>query len=232
MAFAARPTDATKQFDFYCLSYKNKRAAEMQAKFESLGLPLTIHAGVEVDDTPAGRTFSIMYGHLAMIRAFHESSNADIGVFCEDDILLHKDFKSFLPAIAEQFQTLALDTLLIGYLCENPIDTYCNFPTLAHLQKGPYKILGYPDGTWGTQMYMITKAQAGYLLEKYSSITGPASCKDPPFAADWTITKEGNRALVYPLLVIEGIQKPSGSDPHDRSHQACKAFSYKEGLFI
>jgi hypothetical protein len=80
-------------------------------------------------------------------------------------------------------------------------------------------------------MYALSRRGAEAILAKYGSIEDPTGC-ETPFAADWTITKEGKRGLIYPLLVIEGSLKESGDYGHDRSHEACKAFSYKEGLYI
>jgi hypothetical protein len=133
MSFATRPTVGPQQFEFHCLCYKNQRAGEMRARFEALQLPLTIHPGVEVSSERYGRSagcFSIMYGHLTMIKNFLEGS-AEIGIFCENDIIIRKEFPAALPGIEDRIRSLDLDVLLIGYLCENPIDTYWNFPTIA-----------------------------------------------------------------------------------------------------
>ena len=45
-------------------------------------------------------------------------------------------------------------------------------------------------------MYMITRDYAKWVMENINnSLT--------PFSPDWTITKNGKRALIYPMLAIE-----------------------------
>jgi hypothetical protein len=57
-------------------------------------------------------------------------------------------------------------------------------------------------------MYMLSRAQAQRIIEKYANgyadrfLANPNEVF-PPFSADWTITKEGNRRIVYPMLAIE-----------------------------
>jgi hypothetical protein len=232
---------------FYCLSFGGENREKMQTKFSNLGLHVTVNPGVPPTDgrivgrgfSPGqARVWSIMYGHLDMIRWFYYTSTADVGFFCEDDILIRTDFAERIPDILARFYTLDLDIMSIGYLCENPIDTYTNFPTLLPAtEEFPYKILGYPDANsvWGTQMYALSRKKAGEILKKYETGYAEGTVTDPQklpyFAADWILTKDGKRALIYPLLVIEG-SKGIDHEAHDRSHRACHSFMYKEGEFI
>ena len=222
---------------FYCLCYKNIKNAEIQSMFDKHSISPDIYTGVEYNDKRlynledgTKRIWSTCYGHLDMIHKFKQSEN-EYGIFCEDDIILSKDFTKLLPDIIKNFNTLKLDILVLGYLCENKIDDYSNFPTL--LTMGEYKFLGYPEGLWGTQMYLISKAQASCILSKYYEGYAERTLHDKtlsPFAADWTITKEGRRALLYPLIVVE---KPTSCDDEnqERSHANCFSFSYDKERF-
>ena len=207
----------------------------MEKVFGKLGITAEFYSGVGQDDPRlknAGnlaRSWSMTYGHLDLIKKFSESDK-DYGIICEDDILIRKDFMERLPEILSGFDTLGLDILMLGYLCENPIDTYRNFPTL--LDRG-MKYLGYPDGLWGGQMYLISKAQAGVLLEKFSGGYADRSLTEAiaPFSPDWTITKEGRRALLYPLLVVEKYYEVYDDEHQNRSHLACYNYTYRAELF-
>ena len=221
---------------YYCLSYKHLRKAEMQAVFNKHNISASISAGVEDNDTRLPRNdnlkriWSTCYGHLDMIHMFQQSDN-EYGIFCEDDIILAKDFTKLLPEIIKCFNKLNLDILMLGYLCENKIDAYSNFPTL--LTMGEFKYLGYPEGLWGTQMYLISKAQASRILSKYYEGYAERTLQDKtlsPFASDWTITKEGRRALLYPLIVVEKVATYDDEN-QQRSHANCYAFSYDKERF-
>lgn len=201
-----------------------------------LGIVAKFYEGVGPDDPRlqnAGavkRTWSMTYGHLDLIKEFYESDNK-YGIICEDDILVRKDFLERLPELVEDFEKLGLDILMLGYLCENPIDTYSNFPTMH--SRGEMKYLGYPDGLWGSQMYLISKAQAAALLEKFAGDYAERSLTEAiaPFSPDWTITKEGRRALVYPLLVIERYTDGYDDEHQNRSHLKCFEYTYRSELF-
>ena len=69
-----------------------------------------------------------------------------------------------------------------------------------------YRYYEYGD-VWGTQMYMLSREQAVRILIKYGDDYADRFLANPagytPFSADWSITKEGRRALIYPMLAIE-----------------------------
>ena len=223
---------------FYCLSYNNYGKTSMQEIFLKLGVEAEIYSGVSFQDRRIAkiedrlkRTWSTCYGHLDMIRSFYESDK-EYGIFCEDDIIIRKDFIKNLPEILTDFNKLKLDILMLGYLCENKIDEYSNFPTF--LDKGTFKYLRYPDDLWGTQMYMISRAHALKILSKYYYGYAEKTLINrelTPFSADWTITKEGNRALIYPLTAIENFNKVYEDEHQTRAHRNCYKFSYKPELF-
>ena len=223
------------EIGFYCLSYKNKKREQIEKVLNALNIKANIHSGVEVTNDKleqnTKRCWSICYGHLDMINTFY-NSEYKYGIFCEDDIIIRNDFMKHLPSIIENFNDLKLDILLLGYLCENPIDTYCNFPLIK--ESPPFKYLGYPEELWGTQLYLISKSHAFNVLNKYNSDYANKTIDDKslkPFAADWTITKEGNRALIYPLIAIENKNDDPREYAYQRCHISCYNFSYDKNLF-
>lgn len=236
------------EIDFYCLNYttephvKNERRIEMEKKFTQLNMTVCFYSGVTNTDVRISsidpklqHTWSICYGHLDMINHFYKDSTKEYAIFCEDDILIDKDFEKKIPPVLDVFKKNCLDLLLIGYLCSNPIDTYSNFPEINHDTGIPHKFLEYPDSTWGTQMYMLSKSQAKRIIDKYYYTYAEKSLTDTtiiPFSADWTITKEGKRALLYPLLVIENGLSIYIDEGQNWSHKKCFDFSYKRGVYI
>ena len=226
---------------FYCLSYEHKRKEQIEKVFKTLNINAQIYKGVDFNDVRLQnkkldphqkRVWSICYGHLDMIRSFYESGHS-YGIFCEDDIIIRKDFIKHLPSIIADFNSMSLDILLLGYLCENPIDTYSNFP-VKKSDTPPFKYLGYPDELWGAQMYLISRAHAHNILAKYYEDYADKTLEDTsiiPFSADWTITKEGHRALIYPLVAIENMNDEQRDYARDRCLTGCYNFSYTKELF-
>jgi GR25 family glycosyltransferase involved in LPS biosynthesis len=172
-----------------------------------------------------------MYGHLDMIRDFL-ATDAAVGIFCEDDILLDVGFKDKLEHIIGDFtadtldnNTTYCDTMLLGYLVNAPVTESTHrlnaqsiYVDIDTGDSCTFKYFEYGMDVWGTQMYMLSRAQAWRLLDKYGSPTGyaPSSVSyadeflanpgafELPFSADWTITKDSNKKyIVYPMLAIE-----------------------------
>jgi hypothetical protein len=236
--------------DFFCLSFDNEERKERMINiFETLGITnIKFGKGVSHDDPRIAshnienkhtiRAWSIFYGHLDMIFEFVNNSTKEFAVFCEDDVLIRLDLYKYLHELLAIFAHLKLDVLLFGYLCENEIYKYSNFPEVKtdHIisKHFPFKILKYPNDTWGTQMYMISKSYGKQILDKYYFNYAEKTILDKnttPFAADWTITKDGNRALVYPLIAIENGISKYNDIKQNRSHTNCFTFSYSKKLF-
>ena len=59
----------------------------------------------------------------------------------------------------------------------------------------------------------------------------PIEKDDRPFSADHIITKEGNRAMIYPLLAVED-DHVIPSDPQGKYHLLCHYNQYDKNLFI
>jgi hypothetical protein len=82
---------------------------------------------------------------------------------------------------------------------------------------------------------MLTKKYAKYILDKYSIEYAIKSLTDntlQPFSADWTITKEDNRALIFPMLAVETADKKSGHYGQDIFHENCKNCNYDSEIYI
>ena len=231
-------------YDIYCLSYNNvKRKTQMENRFQELNLKCTFHKGssVNIDDQIVINrkniaSWSCMLGHLDMIKHFYENSEKEYGIFCEDDIYIHKDFKLLLPNIIEDFKLMNLDVLLLGYLIQFKIESkHIMFNLKSHSNDLKYTYYNYPDDLWGAQMYMLTKKHAKYILDKYTIYYPIRTFTDNtlvPFSSDWTITKEGNRALIYPMLAVEIADKISGHQGQDTFHENCKNFNYNPDIYI
>lgn len=229
-------------YNIYCLSYKYLKKDKMIRKFSSLGFSnIYLYDGVDTNDIRINnrnldentkKCFSICYGHLDMIREFYTNTSLDIGIFCEDDILIHQKFPEILPTILNDFTKIGLDVLLLGYLCYNPIENTSSTKICSGIDG--YDYYNYSHiGTWGTQMYMISRTYAKKLLDIYSIYYADESLKNTnmvPFSADWTITKDGKRGLIYPLLVIEDYSIEYNDIGQDYAHSQSYNFSYNENF--
>lgn len=240
----------TNLLDIYCLNFtydteeKNERRKQMEKKFNHFQLPVNFYSGVKETDERISfvqndnmrRTWSICYGHLDMMNHFVYNSKKEYMILCEDDIIIHKDFTEKLPLAINVMKTHNLDILLLGYLCSNPVDTYSNFPQIkTEHSSDTFKVLEYIEETWGAQMFIITKTHAIRMLSKYYndySIKTLSNSSMTPFSSDWLLTKDGKRALVYPLLVLENGHSDYEDEGQRNNRINCFHFSYRENTFI
>jgi len=236
-----------EQCDFYCLSYKNpERKEAMENRFEKLGINIFIYPGVEFEDErivgrkiqeQTKRTWSFTYGHFDNIREFYFNSDKKYGIFCEDDIFIRKDFIEHLPQIIKNIEKMKLDMLLLGYLFKEKIEHnnegfYLKEPDST--EEHPFSYYNYPNSVWGAQMYMLTREQAGILVEKYSPPYADFSLENKTltsFNADWTFTKDGNRALIYPMMAIEDGKTIYEDGGQHNFHIDCHKINYVKDLF-
>jgi len=201
--------------EFYCLNYNNlDNKKSMTERFKKLNINCNFYNGIDHNDEKIKILYNkynnciyCMYGHINMIYDFYHNKNKLYGIFCEDDIVIHKDFKNKLIEIINNFKNLKLDVLLLGYLITINISNN-NYIDYKNINENYYE---YPDDLWGTQMYMLSRDSAKAILDIYydglSYMEMSLNKKLPPLSADWTITKYGKRALYFPLLVIENNQK-------------------------
>ena len=239
--------------EIFCLSHNNiKRKERVSKVFADRGLSTHFYDGVGPDDPRikdrpldknTQRVWSIMYGHLDMLRLFLETGK-EIGIFCEDDILIRRDFGANLPQIVEHFKEMRLDVLLLGNLCSNPNFRGClNFPERPVTTKTqdaayPFKYYAYdsnPDSAvWGAQMYMLHRAHVHFLHNKYSAGYADRTIYNPsiiPFSADWTLTKEGEKAIIYPLVAIENYEAEYEDEGQNTCRKKCHHLFYSEDIF-
>lgn len=198
----------------------------MTERFRIADVSAILHPGVPVTDPRIAdrgliphtqKCWSCMYGHLDMIRDFVDNDSREFGIFCEDDILIDRDFKSRLEQILVDFEVMGMDTMLLGYLITYPLihDSNGGYAKLRHSiyvdidtsETTTFRYYDYGD-IWGTQMYLLSRTQARRIVDKYANGYADEFLKNPnqvfpPFSADWSITKEGRRCIVYPMLAIE-----------------------------
>jgi GR25 family glycosyltransferase involved in LPS biosynthesis len=177
-----------------------------------------------------------MYGHLDMIREFAEKDSRPYGIFCEDDILIDANFQPRLEHVIADFEAMQMDTMLLGYLITYPVVGETNGPysktgqsiyvDLDTTETTTFRYYDYGD-IWGTQMYMLSRQQAIRIVEKYADhFLANSATVSPPFSADWTITKDGRRCIVYPMLAIEdgltsyGDDEGGQRDFHNMAHHS------------
>ena len=229
-------------YDIYCLSFKNPiRKAQMESRFKQLEINCSFYDGVGMDDprilnNNSDGGWSIMLGALDIIKNFYDNSEKEFGIFCEDDVYIHKDFKLMLPKIIEDFKLMNLDVLLLGYLIQFKIESnYIGFEFKSNSNDLNYKYHNYPNDLWGGQMFMFSKKHAKYLLDKYTieyAINSLNNNTSTPFSGDWTLTKKGNRALIYPMLAVETADKKYGHYGQDTFHENCKNCNYNPKIYI
>jgi GR25 family glycosyltransferase involved in LPS biosynthesis len=235
-------------YNVYCLCFNNEiKKANIKRIFNSVNIDCNINNGVQLNDPRIGkhlkddglkRILSCSYGHLEMVKDFYYNSNKDFGIFCEDDIYIHKDLISILENACIDFKKLNLDVLLLGYLTTFKIEYSTNeFPLLLENKdnNNPYKIFGFPDYLWGAQMYMISRQHAKFLIDKYSEDYVDKTVYDSsytPFSPDWVFTKEGKRALISPMIAIEDGKSQSDDYVHSSFHANCFKTHYDEKIFI
>jgi GR25 family glycosyltransferase involved in LPS biosynthesis len=197
----------------------------MTARFAQVGITdFIMFPGVPLSDMRINASLdphiqkchSCMFGHLDMIRAFLDNSEKPFGIFCEDDIKIDANFIQRMDAVLRDFTHMNLDVLLLGYLFHYPIH-------IDEPGKNAYHSYSPPPSTiWGTQMYMMSREWARAVIAKYGN--DDSSTLYDPFSADWTITQEGNRRIVYPMLAIEdgtGNYEDEGQAYlHSMSHSA------------
>ena len=219
---------------FYCLYHNNEvKKKSMENRFQKLGIECKFYSGITNSDKRlkyAGnkinkRQWSVTYSHLDIIHDFCYNNNNKYAIICEDDILIHQKFKQMLKKIINDFTIIELDILLLGYMLPYKINNeniISNYPLKCPMRlDAPFKYHEYPDYLCGSHMYMITKSFANYLLNKYYYNTFNG-LNDYVFMVDKTIIKNGNRALLYPMLAIENDEQ------EDKYHKFCHKIHYNE----
>ena len=227
---------------FYCINYKDEnRREKMQKRWDLLGLDLKFIDPVETSDPRFNivrernpnrglRDWAIMLQHLDCLRDFFYRRFGDYVIICEDDIMVSKHLPNDLPEMIETYERLELDVLLMGYLIPYKItDDNHYYPLKERNYK--YSYHGYPGDIWGSQMYMVSRKNAEILLQKYT-VENAIENPDEVFSPDWTLTKYGNRAVIYPMVALEEGDTKCNWDSEIDYHQKCFKTHYVEREFV
>jgi len=229
---------------YYCINYKDdNRKTRIIRQFQKQNIEIIFIP--EVDYTTDLRftkllqnprlnlrNWAIMMQHMDSIRHFAESSDAaEYCIICEDDILLCRNFAKEISHIIRDYNVLQLDILLLGYLLPYKItDDNGYFP--LKLRTDAYSYYDFPQDLWGSQMYLISKRYATVLIEKYTLDYAVDTIETTHFSPDWTITKCGNKSVIYPMLALEdGESSKAGLEGETSFHRRCFANNYTELRF-
>jgi hypothetical protein len=234
----------------YIISYKNKdRKERMIKRFSSLNFNninfvkevhsdddrITCFSHLENYNKIEKRIWSIMFQHLDSVRDFYyKNEHYDHCIICEDDIFISKDLGVQLNDIIKDFDSLSLDVLMLGYLLPFSIDINSQyhlqyFPLLSKNSK--YSLHKYPDDIWGTQMYMISRTYARFLLETFTNLYAYYNL-NKPYNPDWIMTKNGNRALITPMIAVEEGVNLSDCESQQQYHKSCFEINYNSEKYI
>jgi GR25 family glycosyltransferase involved in LPS biosynthesis len=235
----------SKHCSFNCLSFRAPdRSAKMKARFDAIGLELQIHEGVDHSDpriadhglNPAvARMWSATYGHLDMIQAFLRT-NKRYGVFCENDVNIHKNLVAELPAVMEAVDCTNTYVMLLGYMITTKIGSWMNGYSLLHAGASR-TYLSYPPEQWGVHMYMLSREGAAHVIDLFAKGYAVLTLSTPnsAFSPDWTISKIEKRALVYPMLAVEDGEDGMEHYQHEGQyafHRDTHNANYIPGMFL
>lgn len=226
---------------YYCINFLDEnRRKKMIEKFTQFGIELQFVPPVYKDNyrLPQGinsdnRTWSIMLQHMDSINDFYTNSENEYAIICEDDILLSKDFLLDMPNIISSFEELNIDILLLGYLLDFPPEEFSTRGEFNLVKKNEkYSYYEFPYHLWGSQMYLINRNHAKFLLDKYTIEYAIINIKTSPFSPDWTITKDGKHLLIYPMLALEEGATKTDHIGQNTFHEKCFNINYDSSIYI
>lgn len=224
---------------FYVINFNDEaRRERMVSRFSKIGLNephfvdpvFTTDPRLNNDEIQHKRTCSIMLQHLDSLKHFLDNTDKEFCIVCEDDIHISKNLRNDLPEIIEQFKTLDLDVLLLGYLFMYPVDTETNAHFALKSRSKKYKYANFPDDLWGSQMYMMSRKHAKNILDKFGPdyiLTG-----ELPYNPDWILTKTGNRALMVPMIAVEEGDTKTDHGGQNEFHRRCFECNYDANVHI
>lgn len=218
---------------FYCINFNDdKRKNKMMKRFENQKLVLNFVPPVYTNDKrldtdfinskvcKAGkRIWSIMLQHLDSIQHFLDNTQNEYLIVCEDDIKISKTFVNDLHIALYQYVDLKLDVLLLGYLLDRKLgENEGEFRSLGKI--GNFTFCDFPYHLWGSQMYLMNRKHAKFLLEKYTIDYAMADL-NRPYNPDWTLTKDGKKALIYPMIALEEGDTKTDDEGQNSFHARC-----------
>lgn len=235
----------------YVVNFNDENRRERMARrFFNLNMPMHFTAPVYSNDERLNmpelsegskRTCSIMLQHLDSLRHFLNNSVMEYCIVCEDDIMVSKNLPINLPQILSKFKEMNLDVLLLGYLWPYDIHPDYNYHFSRLSQDDKFQYTKYPNDLWGSQMYLVSRSHAQFLLNTFPSeyaipgkiVGGPEDGSDRlPYNPDWTLTKKGHRAIITPMLAVEEGDSKLGGSGECQFHQRCFLHNYIEGVHI
>jgi len=245
-----------ENISFYCINFlneerKNKiieRFSNFQISVEFVPPVFTTDERLPHDiikEEGEKRIWAIMLQHLDSIRHFYETTENEYLIVCEDDILLSKDFKEDLPKIIQDFEDFKLDILLLGYLFDISFELNKHHPHIIEsntnhlntdfvlLQKPQkYNYYHFPYHIWGSQMYLIHRKHAKFLIDKYTIEYGINDRFQCHFNPDWTLTKDKNHAILYPMIALEEGGTNTDHVGQNIFHKTCFLKNYRPDIFL
>lgn len=212
----------------YVVSYKNEeRRQRMTERFKKLNLDHNVIFTPEVHTSDIRlvhipqnlqRNCSIMLQHLDSLSKFLETKH-EYCIVCEDDVYISKYLSEKLPTFVYDCNVLNLDILLLGYILPFRMDMtsdlhkhhfpYYNNASQKIYMNHSHHYHNYPNDLWGSQMYIISRKYAQFLVHHYNLIPENQTLLHAiqngqlAYSPDWIITKKGNHALLYPMLAVE-----------------------------
>lgn len=197
-------------FRVLCLNSTSKMSLNnIKQRFDRLGIKCSYYDIDDVFDTPSDKQNKFNgFAHLDMIYDFYYNSQSPYGIFCENDIYIHKDIQTFLPKILLDFNILRLDILVLGYelpfIVDESMEEYGFSFKKETNSKSKYTYHNYPDDLNGAKMYILSRKYAEYILERYYrgyiDNTFIDNTGEPFTCTEFIITSEGNRAVISPTI--------------------------------
>lgn len=229
---------------FYCVNCNNNdRRSKMIERFSNHNIKVEFVNPVYTTDeilNIEGKeinkiAWSMMLNHLGSMKHFLDNTDNEYLIVCEDDILISKNIMTGLSSIIKNFKELALDVLLLGYLINFKLDKnipFLNFPIIKDMcDEGNYTYYGFPDDLWGAQMYLIHRKHCEFLLNKYT-IHYALENLNRPFSPDWTLTKDGVRGMIYPMIGVEEGDIQYECQMQLNYHRDCFYTNYDKDIFF
>lgn len=208
-------------YSLYVLCYNDPiREERMIKRLKETGVTANICSFKENIVEHSDRNISCFFNHLAMMKEFL-LSDQEYGVFIENDVYLKKNLCKGLLEACTIMNKLNFDVLLIGYLINKKPEAF----GCRQIYYDGNSYYDYGAELWGTQGFILTRKQAQYYIDKYT-VEYVKQCNET-ISADWIYTKQGNRALMYPPLVVEeGIIAEKKHQGQINFHKTCKEFLY------
>jgi len=224
---------------FYCINFNDEdRKNRMIQRFINQNINLNFVKPVYKDDQRitniqvcdfTKRVMSIMLQHMDSISDFYENTEDEYCIICEDDIFISKKLSSELPNIIVNYNELNLDVILLGYLLPFKLDDpHPEYFLLKETEN--YNYFDFPYHLWGSQMYLFNRKHAKFLLDKYTMEYAVADL-GRPYNPDWTLTKDGKKAIIYPMLALEEGTQKSDHVGQNHFHNKCFITHYNEDIY-